>query len=44
VAIVGAKELTEVRWIGLAEAIELMSEMFEPVREYLERNDPARRR
>ena len=28
-------ELAEVRWIGLAEADELLPGMFEPVREYL---------
>jgi 8-oxo-dGTP pyrophosphatase MutT (NUDIX family)/transcriptional regulator with XRE-family HTH domain len=30
-------ELAEVRWIGLAEADQLLPGMFEPVREYLER-------
>jgi 8-oxo-dGTP pyrophosphatase MutT (NUDIX family)/transcriptional regulator with XRE-family HTH domain len=30
-------ELAEVRWVGLAEAVELLPGMFEPVREYLER-------
>jgi 8-oxo-dGTP pyrophosphatase MutT (NUDIX family) len=30
-------ELTEVRWVGLAEARELMGDMFGPVRQYLKR-------
>jgi 8-oxo-dGTP diphosphatase len=30
-------ELAEVRWVGLAEADELLPNMFEPVREHLER-------
>jgi len=29
-------ELSEVRWVGLAEAVELLPGMFEPVREYLD--------
>jgi hypothetical protein len=30
-------ELAEIRWIGLAEAVDLMSSMFEAVRWYLQR-------
>ena len=29
-------ELAEVRWAGLAEAVELLPGMFEPVREHLD--------
>jgi NADH pyrophosphatase NudC (nudix superfamily) len=32
-----ADELAEVRWVSLAEADELLSGMFEPVREHLAR-------
>jgi 8-oxo-dGTP diphosphatase len=30
-------ELTEVRWVNLAEAAELLPDMYEPVKEYLRR-------
>ncbi len=36
-------ELAEVRWVSLAEAVELLPGMFEPVRAYLERTLGAAR-